>query len=58
MTAYLIWMVKVISNIINNLISTGLLYSDLFSRSLFPVTPTLDDRASVKHFVSLQFLNP
>jgi hypothetical protein len=26
--------------------------------SPFPVAPTLEDRASVKRFVSLQFLNP
>jgi hypothetical protein len=25
---------------------------------LFPVAPTLEHRASVKHFVLLQFLNP
>jgi hypothetical protein len=30
----------------------------LFSLSPFPVTPTLEYRASVKRFVSLQFLNP
>jgi hypothetical protein len=29
----------------------------LISLSLFPVTPTLEHRASVKRFVSLQFLN-
>jgi hypothetical protein len=28
------------------------------SHSLTPVVPTLDHRASVKRFVSLQFLNP
>jgi hypothetical protein len=28
------------------------------SLSLFPVAPTLEHRASVKRFVSLQFLNP
>jgi hypothetical protein len=28
------------------------------SLSFSPVAPTLDHRASLKHFVSLQFLNP
>jgi hypothetical protein len=32
--------------------------SVIISLSLFPVTPTLEHMASVKRFVSLQFLNP
>jgi hypothetical protein len=31
---------------------------EVLSLSLFPVAPTLEHRASVKRFVSLQFLNP
>jgi hypothetical protein len=30
----------------------------ILSLSLFPAAPTLEHRASVKRFVSLQFLNP
>jgi hypothetical protein len=32
--------------------------SNALSLSLFPVAPTMEHRASVKRFVSLQFLNP
>jgi hypothetical protein len=36
----------------------NLIYEDIVSASLSPVALTLEHRASVKRFVSLQYLNP